>query len=85
MIESKILSKSIAANVTRLRKLRGWSQTQLAKEAGASFVQINRIENAHNVPSAELLYSLADVFGVSADTLRQTGLQQSEEKIAQTA
>lgn len=85
VIDTKTLKATIAANVIRLRKLRGWSQTRLAEEVGACFAQINRIEKAHNVPSAELLYSLADVFGVSADSLRQATLQHSDGKIAQTA
>lgn len=85
MIDSKYLKRCLSANVVRLRKLRGWSQTQLAEAAGASFAQINRIENAHNIPSAELLFTLADVFAVSADSLRQATLEQSSEKVARSA
>lgn len=71
MVEREILKKTIASNVTRIREDRGWSQDQLAKAIGVSRVQINRVEMARALPGSDLLYSLADVLGVSTDTLRQ--------------
>lgn len=82
---AKDLAKAVGLNTHRLRKLQGWSQTELAKRVGASYVQINRVENGHNLPSSDLLYLLADVFGVSTDTLRQTTLLHDSENLAQTA
>lgn len=71
MIETELLRKCIAANVTRLRNERGWSQTELAEKLGVSFVHVNRIERAKASPGPELLFAIADVFGVSTDALRQ--------------
>lgn len=72
MIDERELRKSIALNVARLRQDRGWSQGELAERLQVSRIHINRIENAKSSVSAELLYSLADAFGVPSDTLRLT-------------
>lgn len=77
MIDEKTrdqLRLAIGENVARLRKEKGWTQTQLAENVGSHYVQINRIENGHQSPSVELLFLLADSLGVSADTLRQIPL-----------
>lgn len=70
MIEEKRLREALAANIVRLRRERGWSQEDLARTAGISRVHVNRIERQHNLPGADLLYSIADALGVSTDTLR---------------
>lgn len=75
VIEPNELRPVIAANILRLRKEKSLSQEDLATKLGISRVQLNRLENGHNSPSAELLYSLADVLGVSADCLRQIASQ----------
>ena len=74
MIETDDLRKTLAGNVLRLRKDRGMSQRQLADRLGISLVHLNRIENAHHSPKAELLYSLADALEVTTDQLRQIPL-----------
>lgn len=71
VIATDELRKNLGANVIRLRRARGLTQEQLAKEVELSRVQLNRIENGHNSPSAEILYALADALGVTADALRQ--------------
>lgn len=71
VIDASTLRPIIAANILRLRKAKAMSQEELAETLGISRVQLNRLENGHNSPSAELLYSLADVLGVPADALRQ--------------
>ena len=71
MISETDLRPIIAANIARLRAANEWSQDELASVVGVSRVQINRIERGKSTPSTELLYSLADALGVSADSLRQ--------------
>lgn len=71
MIDEPALRAAIAANIIRLRQQRGWSQNELAQQARISRVQLSRIENQHCTPGADVLFSLADVFGTSADSLRQ--------------
>lgn len=71
MIDSEELRTAIAANVSRLRASRGWQQKDLADRLQISVVMLSRIENGHSLPGAKLLFAIADVFGVSADSLRQ--------------
>ncbi len=71
MVESTELRRVIGANVRRLRKERGLTQEQLAEKVGISAVFMNRIEQGHSSPSSEVLFSLADVLSVTADSLRQ--------------
>ena len=71
VIDEKQLRRAISSNVVRLRQERGFSQSDLADKAGVSRIQLSRLENQHNTPGADMLYSLADALGVDADTLRQ--------------
>jgi len=40
-----------ADRVRKLREKRKWTQEQLARELGVSFVSVNRWENGHSEPS----------------------------------
>ncbi len=70
MLDAKNLRPHIAANLKRFRTKRGWTQKQLGELLGITEVQVNRIEKANSTPSVELLYAMADLFGVPADTFR---------------
>lgn len=61
--------KTFAENVRRLRKDRGWSQTQLADRAGFHLTHINRVEAGKYVPSLDTAVKLAEVFETSLDDL----------------
>lgn len=52
-----------------LRKLRGYTQTDLASLLGTSQSQIQRWENGTNVPSSQNLREIATVFKVTTDYL----------------
>lgn len=71
MIDSTELRRTIGENVRRLRRDKGWTQTELAEKAGIRLVHVNRIETGKSSPSAEVLFALADSLGVGADSLRQ--------------
>lgn len=59
----------IAENLKRLRKNRGWSQTQLAEHIGSHLSHINRIETGKYNPSLDVVQKLAAVFDVTIDYL----------------
>src|SRR5690554_654550 len=59
----------ISEKIKRLRKERGWSQTQLSNKLNLHSQQISRYERGLFVPSSETLAKLAEVFGVSVDYL----------------
>ncbi len=71
MIDDAMLRKVIAANITRLRKERGLSQQKLAERAGIARITIAKIETEESLPSAAVLFSIADSLSVSTDSLRQ--------------
>lgn len=52
-----------------LRHKAGLSQRAAATEAGVSFPHISKIEAGHEVPSAELLVSLAKAYGADPDEM----------------
>jgi len=56
-------------NIKRLRKQKGWSQTELAEQTGSHLSHINRIETGKYKPSVDVLVKLADVFDVSLNAL----------------
>lgn len=71
VIDNTELRKILGQNVRRLRKNADLTQTELAAKIGVSLVHLNRIEQGHAAPSAEVLFALADHFVVGADDLRK--------------
>jgi len=60
----------IAERVREVRKLRGWSQKELAKRAEVHHVALNRLEKGHKVAvHAETVRRLAEALRVTADYL----------------
>jgi len=58
-----------AENTKRLRKEKGWSQTELAERIGAHLAHISRVEAGKYLPSLDTAIKLANVFEVSIDYL----------------
>ena len=54
------LQEIMALNIKRIRKQRGFTQSQLAERAGISFGYMNDIERSRRWPSAENIARLAD-------------------------
>lgn len=63
------LTDVIGHNLESLRSSRGLSQEQLAEALDVSRAQVNRIEQGHHSPRAELLFAIAEYFGVPVDSL----------------
>jgi transcriptional regulator with XRE-family HTH domain len=66
----------IAANLRTLRKVRGWSQPELASKVGISPRTIARLEAAQVAdPSINHVRDLARALGVTVDLLSETALE----------
>jgi len=55
--------------ICKLRKDRGWTQKDLSKKLGKKVSTISAYETNAKFPSIECLITMADLFGVSVDTL----------------
>jgi transcriptional regulator with XRE-family HTH domain len=72
--------KNIAKIITDLRKEKGWSQTDLAKESNVSREIIGKYEREEAIPSVEFAKRIADAFGVSLDYLVGESIHASFDK-----
>jgi transcriptional regulator with XRE-family HTH domain len=63
----------LAANIKKLRKKRGWSQTELAEKIGSHLSHINRLETGKYQPSLDVLKKLAHALEASLDALVNDG------------
>ncbi len=59
----------IGNRITELRKKKGWSQTELAKQIEASREAIGKYERDEALPSVETAKKIADAFEVTLDYL----------------
>lgn len=64
---------NIGSRIIELRKQKGWSQTDLAKVIEVSRDMVGKYERNDHLPSIEVAFKLADVFGVSVDYLLGKG------------
>ena len=56
-------------NLYRLRKLRGWTQQELADQLGVTNRSVSKWETGETLPETGQLIPLADAFGVTMDEL----------------
>jgi transcriptional regulator with XRE-family HTH domain len=62
--------KTVATNVRRLRKQRGWAQTDLANKSGVAQTTISSVERPEDKsPTLDTLSQLAEAFGIPPWTL----------------
>ena len=59
----------LGSRITDLRKVKAWSQSQLAEKVGISYAQIGRYETKGSQPSAEVLKKIAEALDTSVDFL----------------
>lgn len=59
----------IGDHIRRLRESKGWTQQELGKRLGKKTSTISAYETNAKLPSAECLIEMAELFGVSLDTL----------------
>ncbi len=60
---------NLANKITELRKQKGWSQSELAKQIEVSREIVGRYERNDAMPSIDIAKRMADVFDVSLDYL----------------
>ena len=59
---------SIADNLKRLRKAKGWSQNRLSNEAGLSLTSVTKLEQGVTTdPVISTIVKIANALGVSLD------------------
>lgn len=61
--------KALGARIKALRKVRHWTQKELAQRLGIRFEQLNKYESGLNSPPVEMLVKLADTLETSVDYL----------------
>jgi len=59
--EEENLKREIARQILRLRKLRGWTQTQLAEALHTQQSAVARLESGSRRPSLATLYKISQV------------------------
>lgn len=59
----------LGQKVRNMRESREWSQAELARRVGVTKSAISTYELGLRTPSADVVYALAKVFGVSSDYL----------------
>ncbi len=72
---------TIGESIANLRKKHGMTQEQLAQSIGVSAQSVSKWENGTNMPDILLLPIIADIFGVSVDTLYGRGSTNNENSI----
>ena len=55
--------------IITLRKEKGWSQGDLAKQSGVSREMIGKYERGENIPSIDVAAKMAEALGVTLDYL----------------
>ena len=63
------LEKTVAANITELRKSRQLTQLELAEKLNYSDKTISKWERGEAIPDAYVLTQMAEIFGVTVDYL----------------
>jgi transcriptional regulator with XRE-family HTH domain len=63
------MDPALGDTVRRLREERGWSRGDLAKDAGISYWQVQKVEEHAGGPSWEVLEGLAKAFSVTISDL----------------
>ena len=61
--------KAFGARLKEQRKLKHWSQKELAAKVGIRFQQLNKYESGLNVPPPEMLIALAEALDSTVDFL----------------
>ena len=60
---------SLPANISKLRKEHSMTQEQLAEALGVTFASVSKWERGVATPELNLIAEMADLFGVSFDTI----------------
>ena len=75
---------SIGNNIRSFRRSRNWTLAQLASKIGIQEGPLGRIERGGNLPSATVIYNLAQVLDIPTDALFAADLSQAMAAAAET-
>jgi transcriptional regulator with XRE-family HTH domain len=67
----KIVLMTLGQKISKLRKLKGWTQAQLAEKVGVHPSHITRWERDKNQPSSSTLKELTTAFGLSLEEMTE--------------
>ncbi|WP_410772313.1 helix-turn-helix domain-containing protein [Fontibacillus sp. BL9] len=65
-------NRHLAQRIRAFRKLKGYTQQQLADESGVSLAVLGAIERGNRRAEDQILNKIADVIGVTVAELKQT-------------
>jgi len=65
----KSLEQIVAVNLTELRRAKQWTQADLAEKINYSDKSVSKWERGEGLPDLKVLKQLADMYGVTLDTL----------------
>lgn len=68
-VDTDEIKKALGRRVKDLRKLRGWTQKDLAGRLDVRFSLLNKYESGIHVPPVAKLVELAEIFDTSVDYL----------------
>ena len=63
----KDLEKTVANNITELRKAQKWTQAELAEKLNYSDKSVSKWERGDSIPDLKVLSAMAELFGVTLD------------------
>jgi len=66
---------AIHEKIKELRKEKGWTQAELAEKLDMHPVNMTKLEQGKNMPSADTLIRLSDIFNISIDYLLSDEVQ----------
>lgn len=72
---------NFAERLKQERKVRRWSQEDLAEKLFVSRQSVSKWENSQNYPSIEIIIKLSDLFGVTIDELLRSDAVLTEKVI----
>ena len=78
MTEAEI-RKTIAGNIAKYRKQMGMTQIDLSEKINYSDKSISKWERGDGIPDVPTLVQLAEIFGISVDSLTSFSEPQPEE------
>ncbi len=63
------INRQLGQRIQEARRVKGWTQEDLAHHAGLDFSYLNQLENGKRNPSLSTLYKIAAALGVSPKDL----------------
>ncbi len=76
-MQNEDIRKGLGVRLKKLRKQKKWTQKELAAKLNTSFSQLNKYESGFNIPPADKLIQLSEIFDTTVDYLL-TGNQSEE-------